>query len=63
MADTGATVIKFPPIYRVAYSDGDECGFVEGGEFRQFWQAEEALYMMQQKYPNLMFWVTWKPTD
>lgn len=63
MAVPGATVIKFPPIYRIAYSDGDECGIVEDFQTRQFWQAECALRDIAQKHPDLIFWVMWRPVD
>jgi hypothetical protein len=63
MADQGATVLRFPVIYRIAYSNGEECGMVAGAEFRQFWQAEHGLYDLQAKHPELTFWVTWKPND
>lgn len=53
-----ATLHKLPHIYRIAWSDGDLCGIVEGFSSRHYWEAEEALHLTSGRYPGVFFWIT-----
>ena len=55
------SAVAFPILYRIAYSDGEGYGVVPGVTFREFWQAECALNDLHDAWPNLLFWITWKP--
>lgn len=62
----GATVIPFPPVYRIGYSDGDQIGLVEDMDgrpiaFRRFERAAEAMALLKTQHPALLFWVSWRP--
>lgn len=53
-----ATLHRLPEIYRIAWSDGEGCGIVEGFSSRERWEAEVALYVCSEKHPGLFFWIT-----
>lgn len=61
-------VVPFPPVYRIGYSDGDQCGLVEDPHglaisFRRPEKAEAALELLRMQYPGIVFWVTWRPNS
>lgn len=64
----GANVIPFPPVYRIGYSDGEQCGLVEDAygltlSFRRFDKAAAALEVIRMQHPELMLWVSWRPNS
>lgn len=63
-----ATILEFPPVYRIAYSDGEQIGLVEDSSglaitFSRIEKAEAALYLLRAQHPSLFFWVTSRPNS
>lgn len=63
-----ATVIQFPTVYRIAYSNGEQIGLVEDSSglaitFRRIEKAEAALHLLRAQHPSLFFWVTSRPNS
>ena len=59
-------VVPFPPLYRIGSSAGDVSGLVEDEDerpltFRRFDNARRALELMRLQYPDLVFWISWRP--
>ena len=55
-----ATIHHLPPVYYVAYTDGDRLEYLEDFETRSFWEAEDCMRAMAVQYPDLLFWVIMK---
>lgn len=50
-------VVRFPTLYRIAWSDGEREGLVAGYEFRNKRLAESTLSLLQYNHPELLLWV------
>ena len=51
-------IIILPPVFKIAFSDGERQELVAGAEFRRYWQAENAMHQLQNEYPELLFWIS-----
>lgn len=52
-------VVRFPTLYRIAWSDGEREGLIDGHEFRNKRNAEDMVRLLQDygHYPGLLLWV------
>lgn len=50
-------VVRFPVLYRIAWTDGEREGLVAGYEFRNKRNAESMLHLLQDLHPRLLLWV------
>jgi hypothetical protein len=51
-------IVILPPVFRIAFSDGERQELVIGAEFRRYWEAEHALHQLHNQYPDLLFWIS-----
>lgn len=50
-------VIRFPTLYRIAWTDGEREGLLDGYEFRNKRTAETVCHRLQDSCTTLMLWV------
>lgn len=50
-------IVRFPTLYRIAWTDGEREGLIAGYEFRNKRIAESTRQLLQDNYPDLLLWV------
>ena len=53
-----AILYQLPPVYKIAFTDGEMDGVVEGYETRKLWEAEVTVFDFAEAYPEKAFWIT-----
>ena len=53
-----AEIIILPPVYLIAYRNGEVDDLVADFETRRIWEAEAALFQLTEKHPEYQFWIT-----
>ena len=53
-----AEIIILPPVYLIAWKNGDVDDLVADYETRKRWEAEVVLFDLTERYPEIEFWIT-----
>ena len=53
-----AEIILLPPVYLIAWKNGEVDDLVADYETRKRWEAEVTLFDLTERYPEIEFWIT-----